>query len=109
VFGGFLVFTGIRMVTSGDKPIDLEKNPLVKFVRKFFPVTQSFMGDNFFVRLDNKLWATPLFIVVILIEGTDLIFAVDSIPAIIAISEDPFIIYTSNSLQFLDFVLCTLH
>jgi len=96
VFGGFLVFTGIRMVTGGDKPMDLEKNPLVKFVRKMFPVTESFVGDNFFIRRDNKLWATPLFIVVILIEGTDLIFAVDSIPAIISISEDPFIVYTSN-------------
>jgi tellurite resistance protein TerC len=96
VFGGFLVVTGIRMVTSGDKPMELEKNPLVKFVRKIFPVTESFVDDNFFVRRDHKLWATPLFIVVILIEGTDLIFAVDSIPAIISISEDPFIVYTSN-------------
>src|SRR5690606_15777350 len=79
VFGGFLVFTGVRMVTAGDKPVDLEKNPLVKFVRRMFPVTETFEGDNFFVRRGDKLWATPLFIVVILIEGTDLIFAVDSI------------------------------
>lgn len=96
VFGGFLVFTGIRMVTSGDKPIDLENNPLVKFVRKRFAVTESFVDDKFFVKRDNRWWATPLFIVVVLIEGTDLIFAVDSIPAIISISEDPFIVYTSN-------------
>lgn len=96
VFGGFLVVTGIRMVTSGDKPMNLEQNPLVKFVRRMFPITESFVDDNFFVRRDNRLWATPLFLVVILIEGTDLIFAVDSIPAIISISEDPFIVYTSN-------------
>ena len=96
VFGGFLVITGIRMITSGDKPMDMEKNPLVKFVRRLFPITESFVGDRFFVRQGNKLWATPLFVVVVLIEATDLIFAVDSIPAIISISEDPFIVYTSN-------------
>lgn len=95
-FGGFLVVTGVRMVTGGDKPVDLEKSSLVKFVRKLFRVTETFEGDRFFVRRDNRLWATPLFIVVILIEGTDVIFAVDSIPAIISISEDPFIVYTSN-------------
>ena len=61
-----------------------------------FPVTETFQGDQFFVRIDKKLWATPLFLVVIVIEATDLIFAVDSIPAILAISEDPFIVYTSN-------------
>ncbi|RAW02116.1 TerC family protein [Pseudochryseolinea flava] len=96
VFGGFLIVTGVRMVFGEDKPIDPEKNPIVKLVRKMFPVTASFEGDKFFVRRDHKLWATPLFIVVMLIEGTDLIFAVDSIPAIISISEDPFIVYTSN-------------
>jgi tellurite resistance protein TerC len=96
VFGGFLIFTGARMVFGDDKPMDLEKNPIVKMIRRFFPVTESFEGDKFFIRRDQKLWATPLFIVVMLIEGTDLIFAVDSIPAIISISEDPFIVYTSN-------------
>lgn len=96
VFGAFLVFTGIRMVTAAEKPVNLDDNPLVRFVRRIFPVTASFEGDKFFVKRDNRLWATPLFIVVILIEGTDLIFAVDSIPAIISISENPFIVYTSN-------------
>ena len=96
LFGGFLVVTGIRMVTSDDKPMNPEKNPLVKFVRRLFPVTEGFEGDNFFVKRNEKIWATPLFIVVVLIEGTDLIFAVDSIPAIISISDDPFIVYTSN-------------
>ena len=96
IFGGFLVVTGIRMVTGSDKPIEPDKNPLVKLVRRMFPVTSTFEGDNFFIRRDRKLWATPLFVVVVLIEATDLVFAVDSIPAIIAISDDPFIVYTSN-------------
>jgi tellurite resistance protein TerC len=96
IFGGFLIFTGIRMLTSEDMKIDPEKNPLIKLARKVMPVTTSFEGDRFFVKKDGKNWATPLFLVVILIETTDLIFAVDSIPAILAISDDSFIVYTSN-------------
>ncbi len=96
IFGGFLIFTGIRMLTAGDLKIDPEKNPVIKLARKIFPVTQSFDGDKFFVKKDGKNWATPLLLVVILIETTDLIFAVDSIPAILAISDDSFIVYTSN-------------
>jgi tellurite resistance protein TerC len=96
LFGGFLVFTGIRMVASGDTKLEPEKNPIVRGVRKIFPVTETFLGDRFFARIGGKLWATPLFLVVMMIEGTDLIFAVDSIPAILAISDDPFIVYTSN-------------
>jgi tellurite resistance protein TerC len=96
IFGGFLVYTGIRMLTSGDLKIDPEKNPVIKLARKIMPITPSFEGDQFFVKHDGKTWATPLFLVVILIETTDLIFAVDSIPAILAISDDSFIVYTSN-------------
>lgn len=96
IFGGFLVFTGIRMFTAGEIKLEPEKNPLVKLARKIFPFTEKFEGDKFFVRVESKLWATPLFLVVILIEATDLIFAVDSIPAILAISDDSFIVYTSN-------------
>lgn len=96
VFGAFLIFTGIRMVTSGERKLEPEKNPLIKFARRMFPVTKGYEEDNFFVKRGDKTWATPLFLVVILIEGTDLIFAVDSIPAILAISDDPFIVYTSN-------------
>ncbi len=96
IFGGFLVYTGIRMLTSGDLKIDPEKNPVIKLARKIMPITPSFGGDQFFVKHDGKTWATPLFLVVILIETTDLIFAVDSIPAILAISDDSFIVYTSN-------------
>ncbi len=96
IFGGFLVYTGIRMLTSGDLKIDPEKNPVIKLARKIIPITPSFEGDQFFVKHEGKTWATPLFLVVILIETTDLIFAVDSIPAILAISDDTFIVYTSN-------------
>ena len=96
IFGAFLVYTGIRMLTSDDLKIDPEKNPLVKLARKVMPITPSFEGDRFFVKQEGKTWATPLFLVVILIETTDLIFAVDSIPAILAISDDSFIVYTSN-------------
>ena len=96
IFGGFLIFTGIRMLTSGYIKIEPEKNPVVRLARKVFPVTSFFEGDRFFVKKEGKNWATPLFLVVILIETTDLIFAVDSIPAILAISDDPFIVYTSN-------------
>lgn len=96
IFGGFLVVTGIRMLTSGDAKLEPEKNPVVKLARKLFRFTPSFEGDKFFVKRDAQVWATPLFLVVILIEATDLIFAVDSIPAILSISDDAFIVYTSN-------------
>lgn len=96
IFGGFLIFTGIRILSQGDVKLEPEKNPLVKFVRKIFRVTPAFEGDKFFIRREGALWATPLFLVVIMVEATDLVFAVDSIPAIIAVSDDPFIVYTSN-------------
>jgi tellurite resistance protein TerC len=96
IFGGFLIFTGIRILTQGDLKLNPEKNPVVKFVRRIFRVTPDFEGNRFFIRREKVLWATPLFVVVVLIEATDLIFAVDSIPAILAVSDDPFIVYTSN-------------
>ncbi|CAN5236699.1 TerC family protein [soil metagenome] len=96
VFGIFLMFTGIKMLTAGDLKLEPEKNPLVRLTQKIFPITSNFENDKFFVRKVAKWWATPLFLVVILIETTDLIFAVDSIPAVLAISEDSFIVYTSN-------------
>lgn len=96
IFGGFLVFTGLRMILASEEKIEPERNPVVRLVRRIFRVTESYQSDNFFVRLNGKLWATPLFVVVVLIETTDLIFAVDSIPAILAITDDPFIVYTSN-------------
>lgn len=96
LFGGFLVFTGARMILASESKIEPERNPVVKLVRRLFRVTPGFEGNRFFIRKEGLLWATPLFVVVILIETTDLIFAVDSIPAILAITDDPFIVYTSN-------------
>jgi tellurite resistance protein TerC len=96
VFGAFLIFTGIKMLVQKDEKIEPEKNPLVRLFKRFFPVTDSMHGDRFFVKINAKTVATPLFIVLLIIEFTDLIFAVDSIPAILAISTDTFIIFTSN-------------
>jgi tellurite resistance protein TerC len=96
VFGAFLIITGIKMAITKDKKIDPEKNPVLKTFRRMMPVTPGFVGDKFFTKIDGRRWATPLFIVLLFIEMTDLIFAVDSIPAILAITQDPFIVYTSN-------------
>ena len=96
IFGGFLIFTGIKMLSPGENQVDPDKNPLVKLFRRFFPVTPEMHGSRFFIRQNKKLFATPLFIVLLIVEFTDLIFAVDSIPAILAISNDTFIIFTSN-------------
>lgn len=96
VFGGFLVFTGIRMLFQKDTPVDPEKNAIVRFFKRFLPVTNNLHGDKLFIKENRKLYATPLFLVLLIIESSDLIFAVDSIPAILAISQDRFIVYTSN-------------
>lgn len=96
VFGVFLIFTGIKLLFAGDEKIEPEKNPAVRLVRRFMKITPSFEGQRFFVRKDGMLWATPLFLVLVVVETTDVIFAVDSIPAIFAITLDPFIVYTSN-------------
>ena len=96
VFGGFLIFTGIKLLFTGDEKIEPEKNPAVRLVRRFMKITPDYQGQRFFIRKDGKLWATPLFLVLVVVETTDVIFAVDSIPAIFAITLDPFIVYTSN-------------
>lgn len=96
VFGAFLIFTGIKMLVQKNENVEPDKNPLVRLFKRFFPVTDTMHGDRFFVKIDAKTVATPLFIVLLIIEFTDLIFAVDSIPAILAISTDTFIIFTSN-------------
>jgi tellurite resistance protein TerC len=96
IFGGFLVFTGIRMLFQREIHADPEKNPIIRFFRKFLPVTHVFHGDKLFIRQNRRMYATPLFLVLVIIETSDLIFAVDSIPAILAISKDTFIVYTSN-------------
>jgi tellurite resistance protein TerC len=96
IFGAFLILTGIKMLIQKEGEIAPDKNPLVRLFKKFFPVTEQMHGDKFFVKLNSKIVATPLFVVLLIVEFTDLIFAVDSIPAILAISNDTFIIFTSN-------------
>lgn len=95
VFGAFLVYTGLKLFKQTDSDVQPEQNPVLKAFRKFMPVTKDYVGGKFFVR-DKGLYATPLFLVLIVIETTDVVFAADSIPAILAITRDPFIVYTSN-------------
>ncbi|MFZ4401507.1 MAG: TerC family protein [Bacteroidales bacterium] len=96
VFGAFLVFTGYKMLNNKEGSANPSKNIFVRIFKIFVPVTPVIHGSKFFVRIDKKMFATPLFIVLIVVEFTDLIFAVDSIPAILAVSDDTFIIFTSN-------------
>ncbi len=100
LFGAFLVLTGIRMATQDQHAIEPESNPVIRLVRRFVPVTDEYHGQKFFVREEvggrMRRVATPLFVVLVLVETTDLIFAVDSIPAIFAVTRDPFLVYSSN-------------
>ena len=96
LFGAFLVITGIKMALAPDRGLEPERNPVVRLVRRLMPVTGTYHGQSFFVRQNGVRMATPLFLVLALVEATDLVFAVDSIPAIFAITTDPFIVYTSN-------------
>lgn len=96
VFGALLIFTGIKMVFQKEEQINPERNPLVRLFKKFFPFTNEDQDGKFFVKKNGKRFATPLFVVLLIVEFTDLIFAVDSIPAILAITNDTFIIFTSN-------------
>jgi len=96
VFGAMLVITGIRMAFKQDEEFDGERNPVVRWTRKFFPVTHRYDGQHFFTVENGMRVATPLFIVLVLVEVTDLMFAVDSIPAIFAVTTDPFLVLTSN-------------
>ena len=96
IFGALLVITGIRMALKQDEEFDGEQNPVVKFVRRFLPVTSDYRGKHFLTMENGKRHATPLLLVLVLVEATDLIFAIDSIPAIFGITRDPFIVFTSN-------------
>jgi len=96
VFGIFLVFTGLRIPFEKDKKLEPDKNILVRLFKKFMPVSNNTEKGRLFIRANHKTYATPLFIALIMIEFSDLIFAVDSIPAVLAISNDTFIVYTSN-------------
>jgi tellurite resistance protein TerC len=96
IFGAFLIFTGIKMATSGHEKLEPEKNPVLRLFKRFFPVSEQYDGQKFFTVQNGVRMATPLFLVLLMVETTDLIFAVDSIPAIFAVTQDPFIVYTSN-------------
>lgn len=96
VFGAFLILTGIKMMFSGEKEMNPEKNFLIRLFKKFVPVTHELHGQKFFVRQNGILFATPLFIALLFLELTDIIFAVDSVPAIFALTKEPFIVFTSN-------------
>lgn len=112
VFGAILIYSAYQMV-YGDEDVDPNKNPLIRYARKLFPVTTNIQGEAFFIRKMGKLIATPLFIALIMIETTDIVFAFDSIPAILAITTDPFLVFSSNvfailGLRSLYFVLASM-
>lgn len=96
IFGGILILTGIKMAFGGEERIEPEKNVLVKVVRRFVPITKRVAGDRFFINRNGVRAATPLFLALVLIEWSDVVFALDSIPAVFAVTRDPFIVYTSN-------------
>lgn len=96
VFGAILVWTGFKLAFEKDKKVEPDKNVFVKAFRRFFPLTQDYHEGKFFVKVKGVLYATPLIVILLVVESTDIVFAVDSIPAILAISRDAFIIYTSN-------------
>jgi tellurite resistance protein TerC len=96
IFGLFLIVTGVRMALSGEGSVDPGRNILIRVVRRFVPVTPEFRGQRFFVRQDGRLWATPLLVALLCLEASDIVFAVDSVPAIFALTREPFIVFTSN-------------
>jgi tellurite resistance protein TerC len=101
VFGGFLVFTGIRMWRSRDTHMDPSRNPVLRMMRRVIPMTDEYEGQKMTVRRAGKLVATPLLAVVVVVETTDVVFAVDSIPAIFAVTSEPFLVFTSNAFAIL--------
>jgi tellurite resistance protein TerC len=113
VFGGFLILTAIRMLRASEVHFDPDRNPLVRLARRVYPVSPALDGQHFFTRIDGRRAATPLFLSLLMVESADAVFALDSIPAILAISRDPFIVFTSNvfailGLRSLYFVLASM-
>jgi tellurite resistance protein TerC len=96
IFGGFLVLTGVKMVVQQHDDVHPEQNPVVRLFTRFMPVTATYHAEKFFVQLNGRYFATPLFVVLLMVEVTDVVFALDSIPAVLAVTTDPFIVYTSN-------------
>ena len=101
VFGAFLIYTGIRMALHRDSEVHPERNPVLRLVRRLVPMTTDFHGPNFFTRHAGKLMATPLFAVIVVVGTTDVVFAVDSIPAIFAITSSAFVVWTANAFAVL--------
>jgi tellurite resistance protein TerC len=97
VFGALLLFTAWRMVTAGTDNVDPSANPVLRAMRRVIPVTNEYEGQKFFTRRNGKLWATPLFAALVVVETSDIMFAIDSVPAILAITTDTFIVFTSNA------------
>ncbi len=96
ILGLFLIYTGFKTMVSGDEIGDLQDSIAVRYTRRILPMTSSYHGERFFVKLNGKVFATPLFLVLIVLNVTDIVFALNSIPAIFSITRDPFIVYTSN-------------
>lgn len=96
IAGIFLIFTGVKMLFGGEQKIDPERNILVRLVRKFVPVTSGMDDHRFFKRIEGRLWVTPLFLCLVFVEATDVIFAIDSVPAIFALTSEPLVVFTSN-------------
>lgn len=96
VFGAFLMLTGVKILVASEKPLDPEKNPIIRLLRRFLPVTPEIRGQKFFIKQNGKIFGTPLFVALVFIELTDIVFAVDSVPAIFAITSEPLIVFTSN-------------
>jgi tellurite resistance protein TerC len=96
LFGSFLILTGLKMMFVPDKKIDPDRNPVIRLFRRFVPVTSELHGQRFFVRLKGVLYATPLFLALLFVEISDIIFAIDSVPAIFALTREPMIVFTSN-------------
>lgn len=101
LFGAFLIITGARMAVRKEKAIQPQQNPVLRLVRRVIPLSETYDGERFFVRRAGRLTGTPLLLALVVIEATDLVFAVDSIPAIFAVSQNPFIVYTSNAFAIL--------
>lgn len=95
-FGLLLIAAAVKMIALKDKEIDPEQNPMLRLFRRLMPITKELHGQQFFTRIGGKVWATPLLVVLLLVEATDLMFAIDSVPAIIALTRDPFLVFTSN-------------
>ncbi len=101
LMGALLVYVGVKLALRKDREVHPERNPIIRWARKFFPLTDQYHKEFFFLRQNSRLFATPLFIVLLVVESTDIVFAIDSIPAILAITRDPFIVFTSNAFAIL--------